>query len=108
MSWFAAQSLTIVTFLPLVGAVVIAFIGRQRTSSFRWIALLFSLLTFILTAGLYWGFDAHRIGMQYEEFHSWMAVPPVNYHLGVDGLSMLLILLAGILTPLSVLASWSS
>jgi len=108
MSWFAAHALTVVTFLPLAGAVVISFIGLGRTSSFRWIALLFSLLTFFMTVLLYWTFDAHRVGMQFEEFHTWMAVPPVNYHLGVDGLSMLLILLTGILTPLSVLASWNS
>ena len=95
-------------FLPLVGAVVIAFMGRERTGAFRWVALLFSLLTFLMTVALYWKLDAHRAGMQFEEFHSWIAVPPVNYHLGVDGLSMLMILLTGILTPLSVLVSWTS
>jgi NADH-quinone oxidoreductase subunit M len=108
MIWFARHLLTIVTFIPLLGAVIIAFLGPARAPSTRWVALVFSLLTFVLTAWLYWEFDAHRVGMQYEEFKAWMIIPPVNYHVGVDGLSMLLILLAGILTPLSVLASWNS
>ncbi len=108
MSWFTEHSLTIVTFFPLLGAVVIAFLRRDRTSSVRWVALLCSLLTFLMTVWLYFGFDSHRAGMQFEEFRIWMVLPPVNYHLGVDGLSMLLILLTGLLTPLSVLVSWSS
>jgi NADH-quinone oxidoreductase subunit M len=108
MSWLTEHSLTTVIFLPLLGAVLIAFLGRERTSLIRWIAFLCSLLTFLGTAWLYFMLDPHRNGMQFEEFHTWMVVPPVNYHLGVDGLSTLLILLTGLLTPLSMLASWSS
>jgi len=108
MSWLTEHSLTTVIFLPLLGAVVITFLGRERTSLIRWVTLLCSLLTFLGTAWLYFALDSHRSGMQFEEFRIWMVVPPVNYHLGVDGLSMLLILLTGLLTPLSVLASWSS
>ncbi len=106
MSWYTAHILTIITFLPLLGAVVIAFLGRERTSSIRWVALFFSLLTFLITVCLYWQFDPQRVGMQFSEFIPWMTVPPVNYHLGVDGLSSLLILLTGFLMPLSVLVSW--
>src|SRR5271157_61424 len=107
MSWYSAHILTIVTFLPLLGAVVIVFLGRERTSSIRWVALLFSLLTFLITVWLYSRFDPQRGGMQFEEMRPWMGLPPVNYHLGVDGLSALMILLAGFLTPLSVLVSWT-
>ncbi|MFZ0959454.1 MAG: hypothetical protein WAO35_01005, partial [Terriglobia bacterium] len=91
MPWFNAHSLTIVTFLPLLGAVVIAFLGRERTSSVRWVALIFSLLTFLVTVFLYFRFAPQRSGMQFEEMHTWMLLPPVNYHLGVDGLSALMI-----------------
>jgi NADH-quinone oxidoreductase subunit M len=109
MSWYAAHILTIVIFLPLVGAVVIAFLGRERASSHRWVALIFSLLTFMITVCLYTQFDPKNIKvMQFEEMIPWMNLPPVNYHLGVDGLSALMILLAGFLTPLSVLVSWNS
>src|ERR1019366_6030048 len=108
MSWYSTHILTIITFLPLVGAVVIAFLGRERTSSIRWVALLFSLLTFLITVCLYLRLDPHRAGMQFTELRPWMILPPVNYHLGVDGLSALMILLAGFVTPLSVLVSWKS
>ena len=109
MSWYAAHILTIVIFLPLVGAVAIAFLGRERASSHRWVALLFSVLTFLITVCLYTQFDPKNIKvMQFEEMLPWMNLPPVNYHLGVDGLSALMILLAGFLTPLSVLVSWNS
>ena len=106
MSWYPAHALTIVTFLPLVGAVVIAFLGRDRANSIRWTALVFSLLTFLLSVMIYFQFDPARGGMQFEELTPWMFVPPVNYHLGVDGLSALMVLLTGFLTPLSVLVSW--
>ena len=108
MSWYTAHTLTIVTFLPLLGAVVIAFLGRERTSAIRWVALLFSVLTFLVAVCLYFRFDASRSGMQFSEVSPWMILPPVNYHLGVDGLSVLMILLSGFLTPLSVLVSWKS
>ena len=108
MSWYTAHILSIITFLPLVGAVVIALLGRERASSARWVALAFSLLTFMITVCLYTRFDAHIGGMQFNEMRLWIIVPPVNYHLGVDGLSALMILLSGFLTPLAVLVSWNS
>ena len=108
MSWYSTHLLTIITFLPLAGAVVIAFLGRERTSSIRWVALLFTLLTFLITVCLYSQLDPRRGGMQFTELRPWMVLPPVNYHLGVDGLSALMILLTGFLTPLSVLVSWKS
>jgi NADH-quinone oxidoreductase subunit M len=108
MFWLTTHSLTIVTFLPLLGAAVIALLGRERTSSIRWIALLFSLLTFLVAVSLYFRFHPQRGVMQFEEISPWIDSPPVYYHLGVDGLSLLLILLTGLLTPLAVLVSWSS
>jgi NADH-quinone oxidoreductase subunit M len=108
MSWYTAHILSIITFLPLVGAVVIALLGRERASSARWVALAFSLLTFMITVCLYARFDAQIGGMQFTELRPWIIVPPVNYHLGVDGLSALMILLSGFLTPLAVLVSWNS
>ena len=103
-----SHALSIVTFLPLAGAAVIAFLSRERPSVVRWVALVFSLLTFLASAVLYGKFDPHVTGMQFEEFHQWIQVPPVNYHLGVDGLSLLLTLLTGLLTPLAILVSWNS
>jgi NADH-quinone oxidoreductase subunit M len=108
MAWYSAHTLTVVTFLPLVGAIVIAFLKRGNDSAVRWTALIFSLLTFLVSVCLYWRFDPQMAGMQFQEMHAWMAVPPVNYHLGVDGLSALMVLLTGFLTPLAILISWKS
>jgi len=108
MSWYSTHILTIIIFLPLLGAVTLACLGRERASAIRWVALLFSLLTFLITVCLYSQLDPGRAGMQFQELRLWMFIPPVNYHLGVDGLSALMILLAGFLTPLSVLVSWKS
>ncbi len=108
MSRYTSHILSIAIFLPLVGSAVIALLGRERASSARWVALLFSIVTFLVTLCLYAQYDPTAASMQFTEMHTWMVVPPVNYHLGVDGLSALMILLSGFLTPLAVLVSWNS
>src|SRR5579872_3965876 len=107
MSWYTAHLLSIITFLPLAGAVIIAFLGRERTSAIRWVAFIISLLTFLITVCVYFRFNPHFVGPQFQEMYPWMKSPLVGYHLGVDGLSVLMILLTGFLTPLSVLVSWT-
>lgn len=114
MSWLLNNPLTVLTFLPLVGALVLALFPRHAAPRIRWTALITSLLTFLLAVKLFADFSPHQSGMQFVEHRPWIAVPPlskhggVNYHLGVDGLSVLLILLTAFLTPLAVLASWTS
>ena len=98
--------LTGVTFLPLLGALAIAFIPREAVARVRWVALIFSTLTFIVSLVLAFGFDRSQPGFQRVEDYPWIASPPIHYHLGVDGLSLILVVLTGFLTPLSVLASW--
>ncbi len=107
MSWLLDQYLTVVTFLPLAGAVVAAFLRRDSHARIRWTALIFSLLTFLLALGMFLRYGPNQPGMQFVEDHPWISSPPIHYHLGVDGLSVLLILLAAFLAPLSVLVSWS-
>jgi NADH-quinone oxidoreductase subunit M len=106
MPFLADHLLTTAIFLPLAGAVIIAFLNPSRVQQIRWIALLSSLLTFVVTVVLYAGLRADIPGMQFTEMHPWITAPPIYYHLGVDGLSALLILLTGFLTPLCVLVSW--
>lgn len=108
MSWLIDHPLTVLVFLPMVAAVVIAFLNRTRVAAIRWVALLTSLLAFLIAVKLYIGFSSAAAGFQYEEYTRWILVPPINYHLGVDGLSLLLILLTSFLTPLGVLVSWTS
>jgi len=99
--------LTVLTFLPLAGAAVTALFERESHARIRWTALIFSLAALSLAVGLFLSSSAGQPGMQFVEDHPWISSPPIRYHLGVDGLSVLLILLTAFLTPLAVLASWS-
>lgn len=104
--WVQNHLLSILTFLPLAGTVVIVLMPRDREKAIRWAALIFSTLEFVIAIGAFVGFSPSVAGMQFSEHHAWIADPPINYTLGVDGLSIILILLTGFLTPLAVLASW--
>jgi NADH-quinone oxidoreductase subunit M len=108
MAWWHSHVLSVLTFLPLVGAVVIAFLRREAAMRIRWVALAFSLLVFVLAVKLFIDFSPNHPGMQFVEHYPWITEPTIDYHVGIDGLSLLLILLTAFLTPLSVLASWTS
>jgi NADH-quinone oxidoreductase subunit M len=108
MTWFSQHPLTVLTFLPLAGAVVIAFLRRESAGRIRGVALAFSLATFALALKLFLAFSPNQPGMQFVEHRPWITSPPIGYHLGIDGLSVLLILLSAFLTPLAILASWTS
>src|SRR3954454_16117632 len=109
MSGWAILSLT--TFLPLVGAVFILFIrGDAETvaRNARSVALWTSLITFILSLCIWINFDPRTAGFQFEERAAWIPAFNINYHMGVDGISVLFVILSTFLTPLCVLASWDS
>jgi len=108
MTLLTNHPLTLITFLPLAGAIVIALMPRNACAAIRWVTLAFSLLTFFLAIMLFVNFSSNQPGMQFVEHFSWIASPRIGYHIGIDGLSLLLILLTGFLTPLAVLASWTS
>jgi len=86
----------------------ITALRRDCVPQIRWVALVASLLTFLATLVLYARFQPGIPSMQFIEIRPWIATPAIDYHLGVDGLSALLILLTGFLTPLCVLVSWTS
>jgi NADH-quinone oxidoreductase subunit M len=105
--------LSLTTFLPLVGVAGILAMrlisgGDEAASarSARWIALVTTLATFALSILLVCRFDPHAAGFQFTENASWFA--GVNYRMGVDGLSVLFVLLTAFLMPLCILGSWSS
>jgi len=105
--------LSLIVFLPLVGA-VLAFLagGRgdrpEREPLVRNIALGTSLLTFAATLVLWWRFDPVSADYQFIERHAWMPMFGIQYLIGVDGISLFLIVLTGFLTPLALLCSWES
>ena len=99
--------LTLVTFTPLAGALLLLLIPR-RHRDIRVFALVISLLTFVLSLHLLVHFNAGKAGFNFELDRSWISTPNIHYHLGVDGVSMWLVVLTTFLTPLCVLISWKS
>src|SRR5579862_3844551 len=103
----AMTLLDIVLFLPLAGFVVMLFAPKDNPQAIRWTALIISLLTFAISLGLlmpYW--FSNRSGYTFETNASWINYPPIRYHVGLDGLSLWLVLLSTLLTPIAVLISW--
>ncbi len=103
--------LSIVTFLPLVGVVLIALLrGDEATiaRNARWIALGTSLVIFAISILLWTGFTTGATGFQFEEKAVWIPGFNISYHMGIDGVSLLFVLLSTFLTPICILASWES
>ena len=99
--------LTLILLVPLAGAILVALLP-ERAKLPNWIALLTSLVTFGLTLHLPAHFDASRAGFQFEINRPWIDTPTIAYHVGVDSISLWLIVLAGLLAPVGVVASWNA
>ncbi|MGA7109148.1 MAG: NADH-quinone oxidoreductase subunit M, partial [Terracidiphilus sp.] len=99
--------LTLILLTPLMGAAVIALLP-DRGKLPGWLALFTSLVSFGLTLHLPAHFVQGRGGFQFEINRQWIENPAIFYHLGVDGLSLWLVVLVGLLAPVGVIASWSS
>lgn len=103
--------LSIVTFLPLVGAALILFIRGDEavvTRNSRNVALLTSVATFLLSLGIWAGFDSSTHEFQFVEQVAWLPAFNINYHMGVDGISMFFVILSTFLTPLCILSAWEA
>ena len=98
--------LSVVTFLPLAGALAIAFLNADAKGNARWIALWTSLITFLVSLLIWQHFDNTNPGFQFLEEYAWLG--PLKYKMGVDGISMLFVILTTFLMPLCILASWES
>jgi NADH-quinone oxidoreductase subunit M len=96
--------LSALIFLPLLAGAVAALIGQARL--LRWWTLLSTLAIAALSLPLYWDFDRSRAGFQFGEHAAWIPFLDVNYTLGLDGISLLMVLLTTLIAPLCVLASW--
>jgi NADH-quinone oxidoreductase subunit M len=107
MNGLDAIILTLITFVPTGGAVLLLVFPR-RDRDIRLFALVISLLTFVLSLHLPAHFHRDQPGFQFEQNISWISTPNIRYHLGIDGISMWLVLLTTFLTPLCVLISWKS
>ncbi len=99
--------LSLTVWLPILGGVAVLLSGdKGDATGVRVLALVVSVATFILSLGLYTGFDPSTPAMQFEEMAAWIPAWNINYHLGVDGFSMPLIILTAFTTILVVIAGW--
>ncbi len=107
---FGLHPLLLVTFLPLVGFFIILFLRAEQKNAIRWTALLTSLATFGVSLALLAQFEPARGDLQMVYRTSWLRVGgiSIDFYLGVDGLSILLVLLTTFLTPIAILSTWSA
>ncbi|MCU0976362.1 MAG: NADH-quinone oxidoreductase subunit M [Steroidobacteraceae bacterium] len=99
--------LSLLVWLPIAGGVAVLALGERRVAAARWAALGVSVAAFLLSVPLWTGFDAMSADMQFVERAPWIVPLNAWYHLGVDGISMPLVLLTAFMTPLVVIAGWT-
>ncbi len=98
--------LSFTIWLPIIGGLMVLGSGDKSPNVARWLALFVAVLTFVVSLPLWAGFDINTAAMQFEEFAPWVPAFDANYHLGVDGISMPLIILTTFVTVLVVIAGW--
>ena len=98
--------ITVLTAVPLIGALGILCVGAGNKKLARGVALAFSFIALALTLILWHRFDPASGGLQFEELHAWIPAIGVQYHVGIDGLGLLMLLLSAIVVPMSMAASW--
>ncbi len=107
MDFITNNLLTLIVFTPLVGSVLIMLLPRENKPLLRWAAFVFSLVPAVLSILLWFMYQPDIGGFQFEVYAPWFPTINAGYHVGVDGISVAMILLTGILTPLAILISFS-
>jgi NADH-quinone oxidoreductase subunit M len=110
MEWLETWGLTVVVFLPVVGAFFLGFIKRDNEDALKRTALLITVLTFLVSLGLVAGFDYSGTPYntyQFEVNQTWIGAINANYHIGIDGISLPLLVLSTFVVVLSVIYSWN-
>ena len=100
--------LSLLIFFPLAGALVLLFIKKENLGALRVTTLIFSLIEFFISLPLFFVFDSKTAEMQFVENWWWVEAYGISYKLGIDGISLLLVLLTTFLTVLCILCSWSA
>jgi NADH-quinone oxidoreductase subunit M len=109
MSFFNAHILTIVAFWPLAGMLALLLIPKENKSAIRLWANIVVVVGFLISLPLWFQFDVSRSGeMQFVEDVPWIQALGAHYHVGIDGISLLLIMLTTLIGPLAVLSSWDA
>jgi NADH-quinone oxidoreductase subunit M len=98
--------LSLTVWLPIIGGLMVLASGDRETNATKWTALIIAILTFVVSLPLWFGFDNTTAHMQFVERMPWIPTFDVEYYMGVDGISMPLIILTTFITPLVVIAGW--
>ena len=107
---FVIYPLVLMTFFPLLGVLVLLFIKPEQKNTARWVALVTSLITFGVSLAVLFQFDPTSGEIQLEAQQSWIKVAGwnIDFYMGVDGLSILLVMLTTLLTPIAILSTWTA
>jgi len=98
--------LSLTIWLPIIGGIAVLVSGDKAANVSKWTALTFALVTFLVSVGLWTGFDSGTAAMQFVEHAPWIGTFHVYYYLGVDGISMPLIVLTTFMTVFVIIAGW--
>src|SRR3990170_5474258 len=107
MEFLQSHLLSLILFSQAVGDLLILVLPKEKTAWIRWAAFLISLIPFGLSLWLWAAYDPSQPGYQFVEEAAWYPTVRSSYHVGVDGISVSMVLLTTLLTPLSLLISWS-
>lgn len=107
MEFLSSHLLTLILFFPVVSAIVVFCLPKENLKGIHWTAFSASLVPFVLTIILWLQFKPGQPGFQFENQYTWYAALNSTYHVGVDGLSLTMVLLTTLLTPLALLASFN-
>jgi NADH-quinone oxidoreductase subunit M len=100
--------ITFLLLVPLAGGILLLFANKSKENLIRYLGFIFSVITFIISLFLYAGYDIGKGGFQLTDKISWIENLHISYHVGIDGISLLLVLLTTFLTPLTLLSSWKA
>src|SRR5574341_1867109 len=100
--------LSLVVFLPLMGAFLVVLIPRQNTETIRRVSFVTTLVAFLLSLYLYFNFDSSTEAYQFVVQKNWIPSLGITYYLGLDGISLFLVLLTTFLGPLTILSTWTA
>ena len=99
---------SLVTLFPFFGVVLLLFVGKEKAQTAKVVGILTSVITFVFSLHLWFHFDSQMPGFQFVQQFVWIGGLNISYHVGIDGLSLLMILLTTFLTPIALLGTWNS
>ena len=107
MDFIVNHLLTLILFSPVLAALIVFLLPKDQDNLTRWVSFILSLIPLLFSLILWTSYQSGQAGFQFEEKYVWYSAINSSYHLGVDGISLSMVLLTTILSPLAILASFS-